>query len=246
MGSPNYHKINSIQKRVLDGPDKGHFTGEWSDPNFEELQDLHWVCREKIDGTNIRIHVQSDPEQSVEHTDNPLKVSIGGRTDNAQIPKPLLQRLYDLVGILPAVDGMVNPDQTFDNFRSVFDQGALETGVTIYGEGYGAGIQKGGGYGPVDFIVFDVRIGGMWLNEESITGIAASLGLNRVPVYEQIQTLRDAISIVSRGTLLSHWAEYGEAEGIVAIPVSGILDRRGNRIIAKVKGVDFPNRKVRA
>jgi len=225
MGSHIYHKINSIRKRVLDGPDKGHFTGEWSDPNFEELQDLHWVCREKIDGTNIRVHLSS-----LEPGD--LSIAFDGRTDKANIPKPLLARLNELF------DTVHYPQVVFDTF----DQGALETGVTIYGEGYGAGIQKGGNYGPVDFIVFDIRIGHMWLTEESITGISSALGLRRVPIYENIQTLRDAITIVSRGTLLSHWPAYGEAEGIVAVPTSGILDRRGNRIIAKVKGVDFPGR----
>jgi hypothetical protein len=232
MGSLVYHKINSIQKRVAEGPGKGQFTGEWADPNFEELQDLHWICREKIDGTNIRVHLsQEDRGEGV----SIQRIKLDGRTDKSAIPKPLLTRLNYLF----------NDEVATKAFTEIFDHGALETGVTIYGEGYGSGIQKGEDYGPVDFIVFDIRIGHMWLVEEAVTSISLALGLKRVPIYENIKTLRDAISIVSNGTLISHWPAYGEAEGIVAVPASGILDRRGNRIVAKVKGVDFPNRHFR-
>jgi hypothetical protein len=236
MVMTEYHKINSLQKRHTEGPLKGRFTGEWCDQIYEYLQHNHWYCREKVDGTNIRIHVQSDPEQVASHTTNPLKITIAGRTDNAQIPGPLIKRLYGIVGVLSPVDGMVNPDQTFNNFRNVFNDKSLGTGITLYGEGFGAGIQKGGAYGPVDFILFDVKIGDFWLSEGAITGIADALGLRRVP-YE-IMTLASAISVVSNHELESSLKE-GEAEGYVCVPAVPLQDKWGQRVIVKVKGVDF-------
>lgn len=235
--STEYHKINSLQKRYQDGPLKGQFTGEWVDPVHEYLKDNFWYCREKVDGTNIRLHVQSDPEQiPSEHTDNHLKLTIGGRTDNAQIPGPLLKRLYDLCDVL-SPDGGIDPDHNFDRFREVFDEKALLQGVTLYGEGFGAGIQKGGAYGPVDFILFDVKIGDFWLEEKNITDIAEKLGLRRVP-YE-IDTLAGAIDIVSRHLNFSHLKE-GEAEGYVCVPLVPLTNKWGERVVVKVKGVDFP------
>ncbi len=220
---PEYPKINSIQKRHIDGPHKHQFTGEWANPLYGELQDAPWVCREKIDGTNIRVRF--------DFVDGGSTVRIGGRTDKAQMPGPLGLRL----------DEIFRDPEFAMSVETTFEPNP-DTSITLYGEGFGAGIQKGADYGPVGFILFDVRIGHMWLLDEDVTGIAMSLNLPRVPIYEDITTLREAIDVVSHGDLPSHFPLYGEAEGIVAVTKSGLLDRRGNRVVAKVKGVDFPNR----
>jgi len=227
-GMTEYHKINSIQKRYDDGPLKGQFTGEWVDPVYEYLQDCQWICREKIDGTNIRIHYGLAEDGSVAR-------AIGGRSNNSSIPAPLYQRIEALFPL----DG----DDTL--VRSIFDESALQAGVTLYGEGFGAGIQKGGNYGPVDFILFDVQVGGWWLDEENITDIAQKFGVQRVPIYESIATLREAITKVSTHSLMSHW-EGVEVEGIVAVPAVPLFDRRGNRIVVKVKGRDYPKTQATA
>ena len=47
--------------------------------------------------------------------------------------------------------------------------------VTLYGEGYGARIQKGGGKylaKSCDFVLFDVKIGDWWLRREAVDEIA--------------------------------------------------------------------------
>jgi hypothetical protein len=220
--STEYHKINSIQKRHTSGTNKGKFTGEWADPVFEYLQDLPWICREKIDGTNIRIeYTRPDPETVARRID--------GRTDNAQIPAPLYKKLEEY---FPA---------DCSNLEGVIDLPNREDcSITLYGEGFGAGIQKGGGYGPVDFILFDVKVGDTWLHEESITGIAKGLGIQRVGIYTGITTLRQAIDTVRQGRLTSHfWPGIETPEGIVATPAVPLRNCRGSRIIAKVKAVDF-------
>jgi hypothetical protein len=217
---PTYSKINSIQKRHTEGPKKGQFTGGWALPEFEYLADNEWVWREKVDGTNIRIQLGGGL---------PGGHRIGGRTDNAQIPSPLLVRLQSLMGTL-VYDGTIG---------DTFDLDSLIRGsIILFGEGYGTGIQKGGGaYGDPDFILFDVRIDNTWLREDDITGIAAALGIDRVPLMGT-GTLNEAIDVVRNRKIVSTW-EGVEIEGLVCTPTIPLFDRRGKRIITKVKGCDF-------
>lgn len=120
-----YHKINSIFKRDL----KGKFiTGDWADPAFGYLKDNSWVFTEKVDGTNVRIGWDNETK----------RVTIGGRTDAAQMPLFLVHRLQELF----------TPEK-FVEFTCP---------VILYGEGYGAKIQKGcGNYmaDRTDFVLFE-------------------------------------------------------------------------------------------
>ena len=219
---PEYHKINSIQKRHENGPLKGQFTGEWVDPVYEYLQDCKWICREKIDGTNIRVHYALADDGFITRI-------VGGRSNNSSIPAPLYEKLESIFPLNGYDESKV---------RDIFDESALQAGVTLYGEGFGAGIQKGGNYGPVDFILFDVNVGGWWLDETNTTDNAEKFGVKRVPIYENITTLREAIDLVSTHNLCSNFDNV-EVEGIVAVPAVPLFDRRGHRIIVKVKGNDF-------
>jgi hypothetical protein len=81
------------------------------------------------------------------------------------------------------------------------------------------------------------------------------LGIESVPVIGS-GTLHDAVDIVSSGITFDHngvvqrwytsivgglesrWGPF-EAEGIVARPVVPLFDRKGQRIITKIKSVDF-------
>ncbi len=73
-----YQKINSIYKR----DDKGRFTSEYAQPEFEYLRDVEWELTEKIDGTNIRIGFEEG------------ELRIGLRTDRSQIPAHLYEFLH--------------------------------------------------------------------------------------------------------------------------------------------------------
>lgn len=214
-----YHKINSIQMRYTSGPNIGQFTGEWARPEFAYLELNEWIWREKIDGTNIRVHIQGGGLSTV--------INFGGRTANAQIPMPLYQKLENLF----------TTDDALRRIGTTFDDDTLLEGVTLFGEGFGAGIMKGGAYGPVDFILFDVQIGGWWLLEEAVTDIANKLEIKRVPLVGT-GTLFDAIELVANDELRSAWAGV-TPEGIVAVPEVPLWDRRGERVIAKIKGKDF-------
>jgi len=229
-----YHKIQTLFKRHLDGPKKGKMIrGQWTSPELEYLSKLIWEFTEKVDGTNIRVHLFLSEGGNV-------LVAFAGRSDNAQIPKPLLEYLeYQF----PKGDDRISNWMIENNLQA----------VTLYGEGYGPKIQGGGRYrDDQSFVLFDVKIGDFWLDRENVDDIAKKIGIDSVPVIGH-GTLEEAIDIVStgltfgkggnvvrwgRGGLKSQWGEF-EAEGIVARPVIPLFNRKGERIITKVKAVDF-------
>lgn len=110
--------------------------------------------------------------------------------------------------------------------------------VCLYGEGYGAKIQKGGGnYCPdQDFVLFDIKIGEWWLLRLDVEDIAQKLSLDVVPVIGS-GTLYEMVEIVKEG-FNSQWGDF-LAEGIVARPSVELKTRRGDRLITKVKCKDF-------
>lgn len=206
---PEYQKIPSPFKRHVDGPLRNQFIdGEWSSPELAACASLPWLWTEKVDGTNIRIHWDGH------------KVTYGGRTDNAQIPAKLLTVLDSLF-----------PEE-------LFEQQFKGDAVTLYGEGYGAGIQKGGNYRPdMGFALFDVRIGHWWLLRDSVEEIARNMGLDVVPLVVEC-SIPDAIEMVRHGISSTWNHDYG-AEGLVGVTVLGLLGRDGQRLIVKVKVKDF-------
>ena len=203
-----YHKINSVYMRDEKG---NHIPGLWARPEFDYLQYNKWEFTEKVDGTNIRVMFDG------------TNVTFGGKTDNAQIPSKLVTVLYDMF-----------PEKMMgDVFGRDFD-----TLVCLYGEGYGAKIQKAGGnYHPdQSFVLFDVKIGKWWLRREDVDALAKTLGICSVPIIGT-GTLQEGIYRVMNG-ITSAWGDF-EAEGIVARPVVEMFDRAGNRIITKIKHKDF-------
>jgi RNA ligase len=205
-----YHKIPGPFRRETEGPNRNKIIpGAWTSPALEVLANVPWIFTEKVDGTNIRVHWDGH------------RVTFGGRTDNAQIPAKLFARLQELFT------------------EELFEQTFVDTpAVTLYGEGYGAGIQKAGGnYSPTpDFVLFDVKIGGFWLLRDNVEDVAQKLGLRVVPVV-LIGTLHDGIALVRSG-LRSAWGNF-PAEGAVGVTLPGLLDRAGHRIAVKIKGTDF-------
>lgn len=209
-----YPKIQSIYRRT----DRGEFIpGEFATPEIAYLARCDWEWTEKVDGTNIRIGIGDDGIYRV-----------GGRTDNAQIPV----RLLDAIAALGLEDKLVSMRME------------QEAPVCLYGEGYGAKIQKGGGnYRPDQgFVLFDVRVGDWWLKRPNVEAVAKTLSLDVVPIVGH-GPLVDPDSFLTaescvRGGVGSKWGEF-EAEGIVCRPVVPLFDRRGNRVIVKLKTKDY-------
>ena len=209
-----YQKIQTIFKR----DEKGHILlGDWSLPEFEYLQNNIWTFTEKVDGTNIRVIWNGE------------NIIFAGKTDKAQIPAFLLQRLQEIF----------NKKQIFQNVFPLDNK----VEVCLYGEGYGKGIQKGENYikDGVDFILFDILIGNIFLKREDIEDIALRFGIKVVPVVKE-GTLNQMIDLVKNG-FNSAWGDF-IAEGIVARPKVELRDRRGFRVITKLKNKDFKIKEV--
>jgi len=204
-----YHKIQTVLKRDPETNMKTLLEGQYSLPEFEYLANNIWVFDEKIDGTNIRIL----------YTDG--QISFAGKQEKSEIPKFLRKILEDK--FLPKID----------IFKELFDKDAC-----LYGEGYGARIQKIGKLYRKDqgFILFDVKIGDWWLKRSDVNAIAKKLGIEVVPMIGS-GTLFDMIDLVRNG-FLSKWGDF-QAEGIVARPAIELKARDGKRVITKLKYKDF-------
>lgn len=209
------NQYQKIQTAFFRDPDNNHKTlldGVWAKPEFEVLKDIPWTCTEKIDGTNIRIMWDGK------------NVRFGGKTDNAQIPSILISTLQD----------------TFTNelMKKAFPEA---DNVCLYGEGYGKKIQKGGNYLPdrADFILFDCKIGDWWMTRDSLIDISGKFDISVVPVIGTWK-LQEAIDYVKKGfvSTISDNKEY-IAEGLIMKPSVELFNRKGERVISKIKHKDF-------
>ena len=209
-----YTKIETIYERDIGGTKK-LIEGRFRNKAVEYLKDLHWICTEKIDGTNIGVVWDGH------------RVSFQGRTEKAEIPKHLLEKLESIF--------------LTNEMEEMLEQLFGEKEIIFFGEGYGNKIQKcGKDYISEDtsFILFDIYIpsSDTWLNRTSLEDIAKSLGIDVVPIIF-IGPLDAAVRIVK-----SHpKSTIGTAkmEGLVCKPYIDMYDRTGNRIMVKIKVCDF-------
>lgn len=236
--SPNtYQKINTIFKRDENNiimPDV-----EFAIPELEWLRNCKFDATEKIDGTSIRIEVVP----TVNVTSFMFVVRYMGKTDKAQIPGHLLLHLEDTYPEEKVLEALGLPKYMSDEY--CLEKGYNTFGdipmYTIYGEGYGVKIQKGGNYikDGVGFIVFDVKVGNMYLLRPNMEEIALKLGAPIVPYMGQF-TVDEAIEFVKKGfkSTIAENKDY-DAEGLVLKAPNGLMTRRGERIVFKIKTCDF-------
>lgn len=208
-----YIKIDTPFERDNDGTKK-LIDGKFRNETVEYLKDNKWLCSEKIDGTNIGVVWDGH------------KVSFQGRTERAQIPTQLVNKLNELFG------GTINEE--------MFEQKFGEMNVILFGEGYGPKIQKGGGLyrDNVSFILFDVYLSdqNLWLKRDAVEDIAKSFGIDVVDIV-LTGTLQEAIDFVK--TKPKSHIGTANMEGLVCRPTVKLLDRMGRRVITKIKVCDF-------
>lgn len=250
-----YQKINTIFMRDAKNvimPYDG-----FTEPEFEYLRGLKWRGECKIDGTNMRIEVTKaevwdDPMEPSKLEGVEFTVRFAGKTDNAQIP-PKLQKFMEenypdekvfaalgLKKFIPVEEWVEHKWVTSDGITPSYD--AIPEIYTIYGEGYGAGIQKAGGNyisNGVGFIVFDVKVNDIYLLTSARDEIATKLGAPIVPFMGYF-TIDEAIDFVRKGFKTGLWdnKDFIE-EGLVLRTDLGLRNRMGKRLIVKVKYEDF-------
>jgi hypothetical protein len=168
-----------------------------------------WLWTEKIDGMNIRCIWDGS------------KVLFAGKTDAAQLPGDLLTQL----------NMTVDPSKLYNIFQA--------TPAVLYGEGYGAGIQRGGLYSKTkEFIMFDVLVDGKWwLDWDNVKDVAYKMQLDTVPFVMENE-LKAAAKYVFNG-FVSSLGEHPAAEGLVGKTIETLFDKKGSRLIIKLKTKDF-------
>lgn len=244
-----YQKINTIFMR--DAKNVIMPYDSFTEPEFEYLRGLKWRGEEKIDGTSMRIEVTKeevwdDPMEPSVLEGVEFNVRIAGKTDNAQIPKNLLKHMQEkyteekILGALGLKKFIPVSEWESEHNWLTYDQ--IPNIYTIYGEGYGEGIQSGGWYIKEgnEFIVFDVKVNDIYLKTDARDDIATKLGAPIVPLMGYF-TLDEAIDFVRKG-FRSKVAENPDAkmaEGLVLRTDLGLRNRMGKRLIVKVKYEDF-------
>lgn len=254
-----YQKINTLWYR-----DENNIIMPYDDfvqPEFEYLRNCLWEVSEKIDGTNMRIEVTQIPvyEEFLEGAYKGVKftVEIKGKTDNANIPKHLYEKINNtykdrvlsalcLADFVP-ISEWAEHKWYVSSEDPTPDYSKIPVRYTIYGEGYGVKIQKSGGNyikNGTDMIMFDVKVTtqtgkDIWLTSESVKDIADKMEMKTVP-FLGFMTIDEAIEFVRKGfkSVISENKDF-LAEGVVIKTPYGMLDRMGRRLIAKIKTQDF-------
>lgn len=205
-----YEKIEAVFCRDTNGT-KRLILNNYRNPTVAYLKDNIWLFTEKVDGTNICVHWDGH------------KVEFGGRTDKTQIPGPLLSRLNEMFMTTEA--------------EELFEQTWGDKEVILFGEGYGPKTQNGGEYrSDVSFILFDVLVGDNYQEREWVEKTAQMFNIDVVPIV-LTGTIQDGIDYVMKHPR----STMGTAmmEGVVGRPMIELRDRRGERVIIKIKWEDF-------
>lgn len=185
-----------------------------------------WHLTEKIDGTNIRVEIDT----TAARLGSAEGVVIKGRSDNAQMQPNVLAALAPMFACVECI-GMA------------FD---ADNHVVLYGEAYGARVQKSGGNyrSDVSFRLFDVRVGDWWLNWHDVEDVAGKLNIHTVPSLASVSTMEEAVAFTRNLKSTVAFLERGDdqvaAEGVVARTDPLLFTRRGQRVMWKLKARDLP------
>ena len=205
------------------------------------------------------------PNEWVEENMDAWVARFYGRTENSQMPTFLLdhlqrtftlekmQSLWRCKGSCTLCSGNGRlPIVSIKNDIEVTGEGSCPNfepyPIVLYGEGYGARIQKGGGDYRADasFRLFDVLIGGTWLRYADVENVALQLGIEPVPLLgiyamdEVVELVRhDFASAVSFEESVKSGGHARYAEGVVAFTDPPLFNSHGQRLMFKLKTKDF-------
>lgn len=234
-----YPKTTNLLER---DPDTHKCTDVFRRSDFAQI--ARWHVTEKVDGTNIRVLLRWSPDSGLAAPD------VRGRTDRANTPGDLIDTLTNtLTANRDAVEGWVR----------YLTNDEPDVIVCLYGEGYGAGIQKvGTQYRAGKSIrLFDVTTSryspmtpGMWSPRwwrpwSTVQEAADVTGFKTVPVIDESLATADVLDLVRSGNLYSYTAlddsENGDliAEGVIARTDPYLFTWDRQRVMFKLKGCDL-------
>jgi hypothetical protein len=265
-----YPKIQTLWKRS-----KETFKvlpGDFREPHYEAMG--CWRVTEKLDGTNIRIGLAIHTDETKDRAPTyrhafygleknqwiapqlfvegkaQARVDIRGKTDKATLaPKKAQKELFDHILDRCTVSKLV------EVFQQEMEDGSIEIpNFTLYGEGIGPKIQKGGGRycKTQEFVLFDVKVGNWWLKWADVLDVARQLNFRTVPDAVIWYIHDDGFHPPGSPDDLTWWIEdlarnssglispsIEEVEGIVARSNPMMFSRAGHHVRWKLKRKDF-------
>lgn len=221
----------------------GLFVRDKEDPKVVTTQHRHpvyslikgWWVEEKLDGTNCRI---------ILHPGEPNRCDVRGRSDGAQLSKPLREALERTVHVAAQTE-------EWATMHRITETGGYP--ICIYGEGVGLGV-NGNPYGMdhCRFVGFDIKFGEHpergWSAPETVHDFLGKLRIASVPIMGRNITLSQALQL-GKG-FVSEYAKFVTdydpawgaifAEGVVAKSRIPIYDGRGKLLRLKMKPSNMP------
>lgn len=258
--SNTYQKIDTIFKRDANNIIMPYDALVSQELEFLRKYNVKFEATEKIDGTNMRIEVYrhlnyQDPQNDKMPNAVYFTMGIKGKSDDASIPSHLekfmhetfiLDKVLNALGLkeyIPIEEWEEHKWGILNDKTGIFepDWQRIPEIYTLYGEGYGMKIQKGGNYlsNSVNFILFDVKVNNLYLNRPVMEEIADKLGVLHVPFIGEF-TIDEAIAYVRKGfkSTIAENKDY-DAEGLVLKTSIGLKTRLNERIIFKIKTCDW-------
>ena len=184
----------------------------YREPELEYLAKNPWTYKRKLNGENMR--VLWDGDQAI----------WNGRTNN----------------FTPNRETTEYMNSTFaeEIFEEKFGR---DKQVLLFGERMAPGAQGNElGLEKTEFVLFDVKIANVWLEPESVRAIAEYFRLRTCYDFmRSIDKARNYTESLEKLIELCSVGDFSEWEGIVAIPATGVFNRKGERIICKIKNQDY-------
>lgn len=197
-------------KTLFKRDDKFKVTDELTDSRFWQIG--QWVATRKMDGTSVILSIHNGVDGGY---------SFYGRTAKSQFT-PAMSEFLD--------------DAASNALFSLADEGVYQ--ADIYAELFGQGIQGNPhGMEGMHLRVFDVRIGGYWLDWENVDDVAAKAGLT--PVDVMFVGSADEIARYVQSVADTNYEGAPYFEGIVARTDPWLYDNQGNRMMFKLKVSDY-------
>ncbi len=223
LGDREYPKIDTLWNR-----DEKRFVipGSLRKPEFGVIKS--WSLTEKLNGRNLRVTLSDDDT-----------VEYKGRADEAELIPEMLKFLMEKFPLTVLKNALWLPNKTPPKH------------ATIYGEGYGGShMAHGSGIYRKDwsFRLFDVLMespnGIWWLERRNIEDIAMKLGVQCVPLIGHIDYLpccaEQLEEIINESIVAKEENDTKTIpEGIIAKSEPSLFDKKGDRIIWKLKIKDF-------
>jgi hypothetical protein len=189
--------------------------GDYACAEFGNIK--RWNVTEKIDGTNVRIHLARNEDRFIP--------GFYGRHSYSAMPSELFNFLSD----------------KFDAelLSKTIDMGNC-TSAILYGEGYGPKIQAAGNkYSDrLSFMLFDVVIGKYWLPRDIVKDIALKLDVPVVPDLG-IMTEEQIVEYVKSKPLSQCSLHPQVIEGVVARSEPCVYFKDGTPVMFKLKCKEF-------